>query len=86
MTVTPTAVNHSKPQINLKKIYKLKKELSFFQQLLKMERNEVRRNLLLGHIQNVEKQMLKLWREERDRKSKQLQNIQDAEAKNMKKE
>jgi hypothetical protein len=30
--------------------------------------------------------MLKLWREERDRKSKQLQNIQDAEAKNMKKE
>ena len=65
---------------------KLKGELSFFQQLLKMERNEVRRNLLLGHIQNVEKQMLKLWREERDRKSKQLQNIQDAEAKNMKKE
>ena len=65
---------------------KLKEELSFFQQLLKMERNEVRRNLLLGHIQNVEKQMLKLWREERDRKSKQLQNIQDAEAKNMKKE
>ena len=60
MTVTPTAVNHSKPQINLKKIYKLKKELSFFQQLLKMERNEVRRNLLLGHIQNVEEQMLKL--------------------------
>ncbi|WP_353079930.1 hypothetical protein [Flavobacterium sp.] len=65
---------------------KLKGELSFLQQLLKMERNEVRRNLLLGHIQNVEKQMLKLWREERDRKSKQLQNIQDAEAKNMKKE
>ena len=65
---------------------KLKGELSFFQQLLKMERNEVWRNLLLGHIQNVEEQMLKLWREERDRKSKQLQNIQDAEAKNMKKE
>jgi hypothetical protein len=86
VTVTPTAVNHSKPQINLKKMDKLKGELSFFQQLLKMERNEVRRNLLLGHIQNVEEQMLKLWREERDRKSKQLQNIQDAEAKNMKKE
>ena len=50
-----------------------------------MERNEVRRNLLLGHIQNVEEQMLKLLREERDRKSKQLQNLQDAEAKNMKK-
>ena len=25
-----------------------------------MERNKVRRNLLLGHIQNVEEQMLKL--------------------------
>ena len=66
---------------------RLETDLRFFRQALENERNQFRRNLLLGQIRDVQQQILNTLRAERIRVERQNQNLEDAlnEAKQMKK-
>ena len=66
---------------------RLETDLRFFRQELENERDQFRRNLLLGQIRDVQQQILNTLRAERIRVERQNQNLEDAlnEAKQMKK-
>ena len=57
---------------------RLEADLRFFRQELENERDQFRRNLLLGQIRDVDQQILNLLRAERVRVERENQNLQDA--------
>ena len=56
---------------------RLEQDLRFFRLQLETERDQFRRNLLLGQIRDVEQQILNLLRQERALLEHQNQNLQD---------
>jgi hypothetical protein len=59
------------------KMERLEQDLRFFQQELANERDQFRRNLLLGQIRDVEQEILNLLRQERAEVERQNKNLQD---------
>ena len=57
---------------------RLEQDLRFFRQQLETERDQFRRNLILGQIRDVEREILNLLREERAQLELDNKNFQDA--------
>ena len=57
---------------------RLEQDLRFFRQQLETERDQFRRNLILGQIRDVEREILNLLREERAQLELENKNFQDA--------
>ena len=57
---------------------RLQQDLRFFQRELETERNQFRRNLLLGQIRDINQEILNLLRAERAVVERQNRNLQDA--------
>ena len=56
---------------------RLEQDLRFFRQQLETERDQFRRNLLLGQICDVEKEILRLLRQQRQQVEQENKNLQD---------
>lgn len=55
----------------------LERDLRFFRQELATERDQFRRNLLLGQIREVEQQIVNLLRVEREQAERENKNLRD---------
>ena len=63
---------------------RLEADLAFFKQALETERDQFRRNILLGQIRDVNVEILRLLRQQRIRTERENQNLQEALDKAMK--
>ena len=57
---------------------RLEQDLRFFRRELETERNQFRRNLLLGQIRDIQQEIVNLLRAERAQVERQNRNLQDA--------
>ena len=63
---------------NFEKMDRLERDLLFFKQELERERDQFRRNLLLGQIRDIEEEILADLRRQRARAERENKNLQEA--------